>query len=293
MSVAQYFQQFSIALSIPAGTRTTVAYRTARLTKQLNSDFRDSSSDCANRFYAGSYGRNTAIPSVSDIDLIYVLPYSVYVRFNSYLAGGQSALLQAVKQSIERTYPSSATIADGQIVGIPFQDGITFEIVPAFLNDNGSYTYADSNNGGSWKICRPKHEIDAFSARNGESNRNLVEMGRMARAWRDYNSVPMSGILIDTLACQFMATWPHREMSYLYYDYMTRDFFKFLANQSEAQTYWTAPGSGSYVWRTGKFEYKARQALVRAIEAIAFLEAQSLWSARQKFREIYGPAFPL
>lgn len=292
MSVSQYFQDFANAIAIPSAKRDSIAYRSGRLTKQLNTDFRSTTSDCANRFYAGSYGRNTAIPTVSDIDMIYVLPYSVYETYDNYTSNGQSALLQAVRQSVDRTYPNSATVADGQIVSIKFTDGITYEIVPVFLNKDGSYTYGDSNSGGSWKTCKPKQEIDAFAARNAACNLNLVMLGRMARAWRDYNDVPMGGMLIDTLAYQFIVNWAHKDKSYLYYDYLTRDFFNFLANLPEDQLYWQAPESGSWVWRTGKFQPKARQAELRALEAIKHLEAQELWSARQKFRTIYGTSFP-
>lgn len=292
MSVAQYFQTFCDVIRVSPEKRSSISYRTGRLTRQLNADFRGIDSSLANRFYSGSYGRNTAIPSISDIDLIYVLPQSVYSRFNNYATGGQSALLQEVRKSIDETYPNSATVADGQIVSISFVDGVTFEIVPVFLNNDASYTYADSNNGGSWKNCKPKHEIDAFAIRNATCNLNLVELGRMARAWRDFNNVPMSGMLIDTLAYQFIESWPHRDKSYLYYDWLTRDFFNFLAGRSTMQAYWMAPGSGSYVWRTGSFEYKARQAELRALEAIDHLEKEEAWSAKQKFREIYGYSFP-
>ena len=292
MSVAQYFSEFMAAITISADKRGTISYRTARITGQLNADYWASTSDTAHRFYGGSYGRNTAIPSVSDVDLMYVLPYAVYERFHAYASGGQSALLQEVKRSVERTYPNSAVIADGQIIGIAFIDGITFEIVPVFLNKDGSYTHACSNNGGSWRVCKPKHEIDEFAGRDSQCNRNLVDVSRMVRAWRDCNNVPMSGMLIDTLAYQFIANWYHRDKSYLYFDFLTRDFFNFLANQSTTQNYWLAPGSGSYVWRTGAFEYKARQAELRALAAIRHIEASEHWSARQKYREMYGTAFP-
>lgn len=117
-------------------------------------------------------------------------------------------------------------------------------------------------------------------------------LGRMARAWRDHNSVNMSGMLIDTLAYQFMASWHYRDKSYLYYDYMTRDFFSFLGQQDRNQTYWLAPGSGSYVCRGGAFELKARPTAELAIEAIKNCEADQLWAAKQKYRQIYGGYFP-
>jgi hypothetical protein len=223
---------------------------------------------------------------------LYVLPYSVYKQYNGHSGNGQSALLQAVRASLNITYPNSVVIADGQIVKIPFSDGITYEIAPVFLNTDDSYTYADSNDGGSWKTCKPKHEIDAFAERNADCNSNVVELGRMVRAWRDCNNVPMGGMLIDTLAYQFLETWEFRKKSYLYYDYMTRDFFGFVAAQNPAQTYWRAPGSGSYIWRGGNFEHKARHAHLRALEALEYLAKKQDWSAKQKFKEIYGTAFP-
>ncbi len=73
----------------------------------------------------------------------------------------------------------------------------------------------------------------------------------MIRAWRDRNGVPMNGMLIDTLAYQFIGSWGYRTKLYLYYDFMSRDFFGYLAKQDKNQAYWLAPGSGSYVYQKG------------------------------------------
>ncbi len=293
MGVGEWFSQFCSSLRIDPAKRSSVSYRTGRIAKQLNSDLRGLISDTANRFYVGSYGRGTAIPTVSDVDLLYSLPANLYTQYNSHVANGQSALLGTVRASIRKTYAISNISGNGQVVVVAFDDGITFEILPAFLNTEGGYTFPDANGGGSWKECKPKQEMDAFSSRNADCNGNLVELCRMARAWRDANNVPMSGMLIDTLAYQFIATWPHRKMSYLYYDYMSRDFFGHVARQSPKQTYWLAPGSGSYVLRQGSFEYKARQAELRSLEAIAYQANGNEWSARQKYREVYGTSYPL
>lgn len=292
MSVADWFREFCNSLPPGASKRSSIGDRTARITRRLNTDFRDTTSDTANRFYAGSYGRNTAVASVSDIDLMYVLPYSVYKKYDEYSSNGQSALLQAVKASIEKTYPNSVVVADGQIVQIPFTDNVTFEIVPVFLNNTGSYTFADANSGGSWKVCWPKDEINAFATRDAACNYNLVQLGRMARAWRDANSVPMSGMLIDTLAYQFIENWEYRLKSYLFYDYMTRDFFDYLARQDVSQDHWRAPGSQSWARRTGSFERKARAAHSLAVDAIDNAVADQSWAAKYKFRQIYGTQFP-
>lgn len=292
MGVGEWFGTFGAAQRISTEKRQSIAYRTGRIVNQLNADFRGLYNKSSNRFYVGSYGRSTAIPTVSDIDLLYELPSALYQRFNGHAGNGQSALLAAVRASIQKTYPITAIAGDGQVVVVNFDDGVRFEILPAFLNVSQGYTFADSNNGGSWRECKPKQEMNAFLTRNAECKANLVELSRMVRAWRDANNVPMSGMLIDTLAYQFIATWAHRDKGYLYYDYLTRDFFDFLATRDANQTYWLAPGSGSYVYRACNFQTKARQANSLALEALQHQAAGYDWSAKQKYREIYGTSFP-
>ena len=103
--------------------------------------------------------------------------------------------MQDIKKVLQKTYSTSYLKGDGQVVCIDFSDNISFEIVPGFLEDDGSYTYPDTNNGGSWKITDPKSEIDAINERNAESNKNLKRLCRMARAWKKKCNVSMSGIL--------------------------------------------------------------------------------------------------
>lgn len=291
MGVGEWFADFCASLRINSAKRSSIGNRTNRIVGRLNADLRGLDSKAACRFYVGSYGRNTAIPSVSDVDLLYELPYSLYQRFHGHAGNGQSALLGHVKNAIRKTYIVSDLAGDGQVVVLNFDDGVRFEILPAFVNTDGSYTFADARNGGSWRICKPKQEMDAFSTRDAACNYNLVQLSRMARAWRDANNVSMSGMLVDALAYQFIETWQFRDKSYLYYDFMTRDFFHFLAGLSTQQAYWLAPGSNSYVHRSGVFQYKARSAELRSLEALECLRLNHEWSAKQKYRQIYGTAF--
>jgi len=292
MGVGEWFSQFCTSLRMSPDQRASLAYRTGRITRTINKQFRGLESDTSYRFYVGSLGRNTAIPSISDADLLCVLPYTTYQQYNSYTGNGQSALLTAVRSAIRSIYRTSDVFGDGQVVVVDFDDGVTYEVLPAFLNSDGSYKFADTNNGGSWRSCNPKKEMEAFAQMNNACNANLVNLCRMVRAWRDFNNVPMKGMLIDTLAYQFIRTWSNRDKSYLYYDWMTRDFFAFLAGQDKDKNYWLAPGSSSYVRRKGSFEYKARQAELCAIEAIRHETSGYDWSACKKFREIYGTSFP-
>jgi hypothetical protein len=293
MTVADEFSTLNDTCKISSAQISSIGYRYQRITRQLNRDFWGNESETAHSLYTGSYGRDTAAKGISDLDMGFILPTALYHQYNAYMGNGQSALLQAVKRSIQNTYPSSDTSGDGQVVVIRFDDGIVFEVLPAFENSEGtSWTYPNANGGGSWKVCNPRAEIGAVETRNRATNRNLKRMCRMARIWRDYCDVPMSGMLIDTLAYQFIERYEHRDKSFTYYDWLFRDLFAYLAGQDQSQTVWRAPGSGSHVFRKGAFEFKARSAELRAREAIADDQANRDWSRRQKWRMVFGPAYP-
>ncbi len=292
MGWADWFSTFCANLQVQDGG--TISTRYKAITRRLNTDFWTTTSDTAHSLYVGSYGRNTAIRGFSDLDMLSQLPYSLYEQHERYTGNGQSALLQAVKKSIEKTYSKTSIRADGQVILVPFTDGITFEVVPAFINTDESYTYPDANDGGRWRKTDPKREIEAIRTRSAACNGNLVPLCRMMRSWKQKWDVPIGGLLVETLAYQFIENYAYRDKSYLYYDYMCRDFFKWMANQDEKQEYWKAPGSGQYVYGKGLFQYKAKRCYNISLEAIACetAEPKQEWSAKQKWREIFGTAFP-
>ncbi len=292
MGVANWFSTFCANIQVQDGGTISTRYR--NITQRLNKDFWGTDSDTSHSLYVGSYGRNTAIQGFSDLDMIFRLPSNLYEIYDNYTGNGQSTLLQVVKKSIQKTYPTTSIGADGQVILIPFTDGITFEVVPAFLNADGSYTFPDANNGGTWRVTNPRPEIEAIRTRNSACNKNLIRLCRMMRAWKSEWSVPIGGLLVDTLAYQFIDGWKYKEKSYLYYDWMCRDFFLFMAEQDEDQKYWRAPGSGQYVYRRGLFQWKAKRCYNLSLEAITYETAKPKkeWSAKQKWREIFGTSFP-
>ena len=197
MGLANWFSTLCTNIQVQDGG--TISTRYKAITRRLNTDFWNTTSDTSHSLYVGSYGRNTAIQGFSDLDMIFRLPYSMYEQYDQYKGNGQSALLQTVKNSIAKTYSTTVIGADGQVIEVSFTDGITFEIVPTFINTNDSYTYPDSNDGGCWRVTNPKPEIEAIRTRNNDCNNNLVPLCRMMRAWKAKKSVLMGGLLIDTL----------------------------------------------------------------------------------------------
>ena len=292
MGLADWFRTFCTNIQVQDGGTISNRYKT--ITHRLNADFWNTESYTSHSLYVGSYGRKTAIQGFSDLDMIFRLPSNLYKQYDSHSGNGQSALLQTVRKSLRKTYSTTSIGADGQVIKIRFKDRITFEIVPAFVNKGGSFTFPNANDGGSWRTTNPKPEIEAIRARNRVCNNNLVPLCRMMRAWKSKWQVPIGGLLIDTLAYQFIDTWKYKSKSYFCYDYMCRDFFLFMADQDKEKAYWKAPGSGQYVFRKGLFQWKAKRCYNIALEAIKHetAEPKRTWSAKQEWRKIFGSTFP-
>lgn len=67
MSVSDYFSTFCSNLRMDSDTVSTIQYRYHQITKRINLDYWNSSSETTHSLYVGSYGRGTEIWT-SDID---------------------------------------------------------------------------------------------------------------------------------------------------------------------------------------------------------------------------------
>lgn len=284
---AQLFEQFRKNLAITNSEEISTSY--CEITKRLNKDYWDSESEINHSLQVGSYGRQTAIRGVSDLDMVFELPASVYERLSKVEGNGPSQLLQEVRNCIKQRYSQTDVRGDGQVVVVSFGKYVV-EVLPAFLQADGSYRYGDSNDGGSWdNYCWPRKEINAVNARNTRTNRNLKKAAKMLRAWKNHVGAPISGMLIDTLVYNFFKdNHDYDEASYGSYPELVRDLFSFLANLPD-QDYWLAPGSQSRVYSKGKFQRKAKKAATKAQEA---LDSDTDKKRQKLWKEIFGRHFP-
>jgi len=237
MSVADMFSDFLTNLVIQ--NTETISLRYGELTAALNKKFRDTESKTANVLQVGSFGRNTGIDGISDLDMLYIMPKG---EWDTYKDGKQLKLLQDVKAAVLARYPATDVRVDRLVVTVTYTD-FHVEIQPVFEQDDQSYKYPDTKDEGSWKITKPREEMDAVSKMDEEKNLNLKRLCKMARAWKNKHGLEISGLLIDTLAYNFLeSTEEYDDRSFLYYDWLSRDFFKFLGELPE-QDYYAAPGS--------------------------------------------------
>lgn len=283
MKVAENFQKF--LENIAVDNVDTISLRYGEITACLNKKFRNTDSKINNCLQVGSYGRWTAIKGVSDLDMLYLMPKS---EWSNYKDGGQSRLLADARNAIKARYPSTEVYVDRLVVCVLYKN-FHVEVQPVFEQEDGSFKYPDTYSGGNWKITKPRDEINAMADVNNNKNRNLRRLCKMARAWKNKHGVGMGGLLIDTLAHNFLrSTSDYDAKSYLYYDWMSRDFFKYLSELPN-QDYFAALGSGQRVRVKQKFQKNAKNAYDLALKAI---EANETDDANDKWRKIYGKPFP-
>ena len=287
MSVADIFKDFLNNLKVDNADQVSLRY--GEITKSLNKKFRDTESETANSLQVGSYGRYTGIKGISDLDMLYIMPKT---EWDTYKDGKQSQLLTDVKNAIKARYPKTDVRVDRLVVTVTYTN-FHIEVQPVFekADDNGNsyFHFPDTYNGGSWKKTKPRQEMEAIRDLNTQKNKNLRLLCKMARAWRNKQGVSMGGLLIDTLAYNFMkSTNYYDDKSYLYFDYLSRDFFGYLAAEPDKDHY-QAPGSNQDVKVKKKFQKQAKEAYDNCIDAIS---ADGQESAYKKWRKVFGRSFP-
>jgi hypothetical protein len=283
MSIATLFSDFIDNLAIK--NTEIISMRYGELTSALNKQFRDTESKTAYTIQVGSFGRKTGINGISDLDMLYLIPKSLW---DYYKDNKQDKLLQDTKTAISNRYPRTDVRVDRLVVTVTYTD-FHVEVQPVFEQDDSSFKYPDTYEGGSWKITKPREEMTAVSELDQEKNSNLRKLCKMARAWKNKHGVEMGGLLIDTLVYNFMISInEYDSKSYNYYDNLSRDFFKYLSDLPDQDRY-NAPGSNQHVKVKKKFQKKAKKAYELCLKAI---EAEGKKEVNDKWRKIYGRQFP-
>lgn len=188
---------------------------------------------------SGSGAKGTAVRTCSDIDVIFLLPHSVYERFALRTGNIQSALLQEIKQTLLSSLYSTDIKGDAPTVVVDFST-VKVEIAPAFLDLRGSPFISDSNfktwvchtkNNGRYALTAPAAEVNFMNEINRLSNSNLVPLIRMLKVWKKHCNVSIKSIAIQMMAERFISAWYHKDAGYFWADWLLRDFFSYMATQ--------------------------------------------------------------
>lgn len=288
MNVSETFSEFLENLIISNDEKISSRYK--NITKAINQDFYESESETDNSVQIGSYGRKTAINGVSDLDMMFDIPSEYFSTYNDSETNGQSALLQDVRKAIKKRYSKTDVRGDGQVVVVNFTDYV-IEVCPGFLQNDGSYKYPDSHNGGKWKKTDPIPEIDEIDSFDLEANGNLKNLAKMIRSWKNKSGAKIGGLLIDTLCYEFLENAPDYKTATIdMYDEMVRDFFEYLKDYDKEREFWYAPGSNQKVYKKkSNFINKSKKAYDLVCEAIEKENNDTVYTI---WKKVFGYPFP-
>jgi hypothetical protein len=290
IGVTARFSAFHAALHLTDDQYSDGETKHRGVRKCLNRNYYGSQSETDNSFLVGSWAKLTKVRPPRDVDLYFVLPYSVYLRFSGNAGNIQSSLLQEVRGVLQGTYSTSDIKGDGPVVLVRFNT-INVEVVPVFLLDNGRYFVPHTSNGGSYKVSDPVAEEQRISAVDVAYSNNLRPIVQMLKAWQWYCNVPIKSFHLELIAAAFLEQSPWRNYGYFYYDYFIRDFFAYLLAHANGTLY--APGTNEPMLLGDDWRSRAETAQARALRACQFEYVDQVASAGEEWQKIFGNQIPM
>jgi len=221
MGVTARFETFLSNITLTDAQRTAGGERREAVIGPLNRHYYASSSKTSNSVFIGSWAKRTRIRPPRDVDVLFALPKEVYDRYQGRTGNRQS-------QSV-----------------VPFS-AYNVELIPAFKLTDGKYWICITTDGGSYKTADYDAEANQISTSNTNTNGNTRDLVKMMKCWQGYCSVPIKSFWLELLSVEFLNPWENRGKSKTYYDWMVRDFLKYLYGRRNSYVY--APGTGEMMY---------------------------------------------
>ncbi len=265
-----------------------------RVVGSLNRAYWNVSSQTDHAFLLGSWAKQTRVRPFSDIDILFVLPWSEYHRFNKHIGNQQSNLLQDLKASLGVTYSRTEIWGDRHVVAAEV-DGVEIEVVPAFSFEggpnDGQFWVCDTKDGGRYKLADPSAELRALEQADGTYNGNARRLLRLMKKWKVYTGAPIKSFQLERLVMEFLPSYQYSKQNRFYYDWLVRDFFAFLISRADG---WAQmPGTNEWIPFGSEWLAHARTAFANATSAASHEYANNDRAAGTSWQEIFGTAAPV
>jgi hypothetical protein len=223
--------------------------------------------------------------------VLFRLPNEVYQRFQQRTGNKQSQILQEVKGHLQKTFSLTKIRGDGPVVLVPFS-AFNVEVIPAFRLVTDQYYVCMTDNGGHYKTADYDAEIKHVAASEALTKQNTRALIRMMKCWQGYCDIEIKSFWIELTAVSFLQQWEHADKSMTYYDWMVRDYLKYLVRQKN--TYIYAPGTYESMFLGERWGSKANSALARAEKACDYEAATppQSYNAGDEWQKIFGTDMP-
>ncbi len=134
MGTAERFDKFLANVNLTSNQIQDARTKYRSIIAKLHSHYYGTDFDDSTAILIGSYGKGKPVRPPRDVDILFLMPYAEFSRYDSYAGNGQSQLLQDIKRILSDRFPTTDKIrGDGQVVVVPFSGGHTVELLPAWL----------------------------------------------------------------------------------------------------------------------------------------------------------------
>ncbi|HLL56057.1 MAG TPA: nucleotidyltransferase [Myxococcaceae bacterium] len=200
-TVPQAFERFIQSLELTPLQRESAARQERVLADKLKRVLAPSAT-----FVSGSYGRNTAIRPLHDIDLFYVLAPAPVPP-----AQPPRAYLQRVRDALKAEYQGKEPLLQNRSVNIEFAGtGIGFDIVPALEDPRQREVYwIPDKASGQWIRSNPRKHKESCDAANERAGKKLKPLVKAVKRWNQLlQDKPVPSFLMEVMAYEAFRTPP-------------------------------------------------------------------------------------
>ncbi len=198
-TVNEGFEEFLKRLTPTEAERSAGANHRASVRAALENNL-----EIYNFFESGSFSHGTGVRGFSDIDAFVSLKASK--PLSSYMA------LNWVKDVLSKRFPLTTVVIRRPAVVVRFGNGYeTWEIIPAFITGKGGkdqfiYDIPGPTPGESWIDSAPKEHLKYVNLCNEKPSKGKAKsLARLIKAWKYYNSVPISSFYLEMRCAQHVS----------------------------------------------------------------------------------------
>jgi len=278
------FTQFSENIRLTQSQENDAKTKYSGVCKTLHKNYYENDYDGKTKYLFGSYKTKTntrPLTDDQDVDVLFKIPEETYSKFKAYEVNGPSALLQEVRDVLNKTYTTTDEIKGwGKIVLVQFAEKYhNVEVLPAYELEDGTFIIPNSEDGGSWDKFDPRDQISIFQTSNSDTDGLTADLIRMLKMWLQntpslsskYKSYNLLNDIID-----YLSENKYSGIDYSKYDSIIKGSFEYIKNNCE-------DSMDSYL----------NTAIDRAQKAIDFCIQNKPKQASMEWRKIFGDIFPL
>lgn len=289
--VARRFWHFLAALAPDAADRPVIDRAAGEVADLLARRFvagRGGGGPVGRAQIIGSHAKDTAVAGPATVDL-------AFLGLDRPAEG--AATTAALRELTDRLYQRYGAVTMAPEGGLIVQPGpkvagerVRVRILPGIARgDGGIRVYALCRRPAvAWMALAPAAEVAELDRVDNLAEGKARHLIRLAKAWQRALGVPLSGFALELLCCEFLTVWLYRRRSYLFYDWMVRDFFFWLTAQADRVM--PVPGDGDPIQLGSAWQREAEAAYAAAAAAADLERENATVAALGHWRRIFGLA---